>query len=95
MNLSNNENWLHLEKEMLRLTTIKNQADAGLKEVRAQMQVLSNGENVLGEKVMLTHTTRRGLVQYKEIPAIVEMTTEQLDSFRKPSSTSVVIKIVN
>lgn len=86
--------WSGLEEQFLSLTTQKNQLDAAIRNVRDQMEVISDGEDVFGERLSLRHTSRRGLVQYKEIPAVVAMTTEELDAFRKPTTTSVVVKVL-
>lgn len=91
--LNENEEWLEIEREYLSLMTAKNQIDARIRVLKDKMEVISDGEDIQGSNLTLKHQVRRGLVQYKDIPSIIAMSVEELDSFRKPSSVSVVVKM--
>ena len=82
--------WLVAEKEYVRLKKLADQTAADLKTAKAVLVGLTNTKRVRGEKIELSHQTKRGSIQYAKIPDIKDMDLEQ---YRGKSSATWVVRI--
>ena len=86
--------WMAIEKEFLDLTTWTNQAASRMKELKDQLMAMSDGNDCKGEHVMVSHSQRRGLIQFKKMPVVMAMSEEELDSFRAATKPTCTVKTI-
>ena len=82
-----------IEADYVRNETVLNQAQVKKELLRQELLDFADGEQILGSKLAVKFQTRKGLVQYKNIPEVAAMSAEELNAFRAPSKTIPIIKV--
>jgi putative phage-type endonuclease len=86
------ETWVKMSERMLAALEVLADAQAEVDACKQEMIFIAEGKNSQGGGIKVSFRNRQGMIDYKAIPAVKEMSTSQLERFRKKSITYWEVK---